>query len=319
MFVSTVIPTVGRPTLRRAVESVLNQSYSTAEFEVIVVNDSGTSLPTESWQESPRVQIISTNRVERSVARNTGAAIARGRYLHFLDDDDWMASDALKHFWRLAAENREAAWIYGGSQLVDGANLPTVRLHHNLNGNSFIQVMAGEWIPLQASLVKADAFFEVGGFNPHIAGPEDIDLLRRLAYLYDLAETNEVVAFIVRDEPSSTTDYDSHPEQSRWAREKILDSPGVFSRMRESAIGPFWHGRIARLYATSLVWNLANRSYSRAASRLVFLLASLFGSGLHILSRRYWHAVGGPYESDTFARGLKDSDEYASNRPQTVL
>jgi hypothetical protein len=42
-------------------------------------------------------------------------------------------------------------------------------------------VMAGEWIPLQASLIEAKTFFTVGGFNPLITGPEDIDLLRRIA------------------------------------------------------------------------------------------------------------------------------------------
>lgn len=56
-----------------------------------MVNDSGRSLPYMDWQNSPHVQIIEANQHERSVARNTGAAIARGIYLHFLDDDDWMA------------------------------------------------------------------------------------------------------------------------------------------------------------------------------------------------------------------------------------
>ena len=50
-----------------------------ADFEVIVVNDSGQPLPDMDWQHCPRVRVIDTNRRERSVARNTGAAIAQGK------------------------------------------------------------------------------------------------------------------------------------------------------------------------------------------------------------------------------------------------
>ena len=45
MFSSTVIPTVNRPTLSRAVRSVLQQNFTADDFEVIVVNDSGQPLP----------------------------------------------------------------------------------------------------------------------------------------------------------------------------------------------------------------------------------------------------------------------------------
>jgi glycosyltransferase involved in cell wall biosynthesis len=83
-FCSTIIPTINRSTLSRAVYSVLDQAFTGADFEVIVVNDSGQPLPDMDWQHSERVRVITTQRRERSVARNTGAAIARGKYLHFL-------------------------------------------------------------------------------------------------------------------------------------------------------------------------------------------------------------------------------------------
>ena len=44
VFSSTIIPTVDRPTLGRAVLSVLDQEFAEADFEVIVVNDSGAPL-----------------------------------------------------------------------------------------------------------------------------------------------------------------------------------------------------------------------------------------------------------------------------------
>src|SRR4030067_3850837 len=99
MFCSTVIPAIGRPTLSRAVHSVLDQSFTADDFEVIVVNDSGAPLAEADWQNSERVRTMHTNRRERGVARNTGAAIAKGGYLHFLDDDDVLLPGALQAFW----------------------------------------------------------------------------------------------------------------------------------------------------------------------------------------------------------------------------
>src|SRR3990170_3689793 len=118
MFSSTIIATIGRATLARAVESCLSQQISPAEVEVIVVNDSGRPLPPANWQRSERVTILHTNRRERCVARNTGAGIARGTYLHFLDDDDWMLPGALEELWAVAQAG-SAAWIYGTARLVD--------------------------------------------------------------------------------------------------------------------------------------------------------------------------------------------------------
>lgn len=307
MFCSTIIPTVGRSTLTRAVESILNQTFTADDFEVIVVNDSGQSLTRANWQRSERVQVINTNRRERSVARNTGAAIAKGRYLHFLDDDDWLAPDALQNL-RTLVQTSDADWLYGGSQLVDRQGKSLLQLHHGLNGNCFIQVMAGEWVPLQASLIETKTFFSVGGFNPLISGPEDIDLLRRIALHGDIAETQAVVAYIVRGEDGSTTDYKHHPEMSRRARETILNSPDVFTRMCASASSSYWYGRIFRAYLTSLVWNLQHKRLLLAVSRGMFGLAGLALAGPHLLSSSFWRAVAKPHASETFSRGLQEAN-----------
>ena len=304
MFCSTIIPTIGRSSLSRAVCSVLDQEFSHDDFEVIVVNDSGRALPYMDWQNSPRVQIIDTNQHERSVARNTGAAIARGIYLHFLDDDDWMAPNALQSLWELS-QTSHAAWLYGSSQLVNGEHKPIIQLHHQFSGNCFIQVMAGEWIPLQASLIESRTFFESGGFNPHLSGPEDIDLLRRIALKSDISGTPTIVAYIVRSKQGTTTDYGSHPEKSRWAREQILDESGVFSRMLASANSGYWRGRMLRIYFTSVIWNLQHKLLATAASRLVSGLAVIVLSHFRIFSVSFWNAFLKPYQSPTFARGFR--------------
>lgn len=305
LFSSTIIPTVGRPELTRAVESVLDQDFIAAAFELIVVNDSGGPLPHASWQQDERVRVIDTHRRERSVARNTGACTARGRYLHFLDDDDWLAHSALQHFWELS-HTTTCGWLYGSSQLFDRQCNPLIKLRHGLQGNCFTQVMAGEWIPLQASLIDSQLFFSIGGFNPLLTGPEDIDLLRRAALVSDLAETSHVVANIMRGEQGSTTDYQAHPQASRWAREKIIDTPGIYHRMRASAQSRALNGRISRVYLTSMLWNLRQKRPLTAINRGITGLSSMIQAGLGLLSFDYWKAISTAYASPTFKRGFED-------------
>lgn len=307
MFCSTIIPTVGRPSLEQAVTSVLDQHFDREGFEVIVVNDSGRPLHSAVWQDQPRVRIIHTMRRERSVARNTGASTATGRYLHFLDDDDWLMPTAFEHFWELS-RTTDAGWLYGTSQLLDRDGGPLLKLQHGLQGNCFAHVMAGEWIPLQASLIKSDLFFRIGGFNPLLAGPEDIDCLRRAALVSELGETPHVVANIRRGDIGTTTDYNAHPSASRWAREKIIDAPGVYTRLRASALSSDLAGRVTRLYLTSAIWNLRDGRLWSALGRLFMGLRSVSDARALAVSTAYWNSVVRSYQSPTFHRGI-----YAAN------
>ncbi len=312
MFSSTIIPTIGRDSLAQAVESVLSQSLNGETFQVIVVNDAGRPLPAAGWQIHPQVTILETARRERSVARNTGAAIGRGSYLHFLDDDDMLLPGALEALRQAALEN-EAAWVYGRTLLVDRQGQPQQVLNQRLQGNLFVQSMAGEWIPLQSSLIQAQAFFAAGGFDPQLSGPEDIDLQRRIAFTGSFARTEAVTARVAMGSSGSSTDWSEHASAAQQARESLLAQAGCWRRLRRSAAEAgehpgYWRGRIARLYLTSMVWNLRRgrimTTLSRAASGGAALLA-----GGYLLQRETWQAVSRPYQSFSFSGGETNPEE----------
>jgi hypothetical protein len=147
----------------------------------------------------------------------------------------------------------------------------------------------------------------VGGFNPLLSGPEDIDLLRRVLLEEDAAETPHLVSRITIGREGSTTDYDCHAQGSRFARENILDRVNAQRRMLQSATDPFWKGRMLRIYLTSVVWNVGHRRLFTAASRALFSFLSLLSAGGNIFSKRFWLAVSQPYASLTFERGIEEA------------
>jgi glycosyltransferase involved in cell wall biosynthesis len=300
VFFSTIIPTIGRASLEKTVLSVLNQDFNLAPCEVIVVNDSGKPILPADWQKSDHVRIIETQKRERSVARNTGAAIARGQYLHFLDDDDWLVPGALEAMWNLAQKS-EADWLYGSTQILDRKGQVYEKIDHGLNGNGFIQVMAGEWIPLQSSWIKTKAFYQVGGFNTLLTGPEDIDLLKRIVLFGNVAGSSELVSCVKIGFAGSTTDQSRLPAQRHQARESLLEESGCFQRLLDSVNSSpshkaFWHGRLARIYLTSMVWNLKRRRLFTATSRLLFAVTCIICAWKYIVASDYWKAISKPYQ-----------------------
>lgn len=91
---SVVIPTLGRESLKRAVDSVLGQSFE--GFELIVVVDGADCCAEEQLREiaDPRLRVIARSSGGVSAARNAGIMAARGEWVAFLDDDD----EALAHW-----------------------------------------------------------------------------------------------------------------------------------------------------------------------------------------------------------------------------
>ena len=289
IFCSTIIPTVGRATLSRAVRSVLNQEFSEAAFEVIVVNDSGRPLTYMDWQDSECVRIINTNRRERSVARNKGAAIAQGKYLHFLDDDDWILPGAFHSIWELEQES-DAIWLYGSYQTVDDDGNLVHEWHPDICGNIFALLVAGESIPFQTSLLDANAFHAVGGFDtdPAITGVEDRELGRRLALIGTVGYIPTLVASIRIGEQTSTTNWKTLAASDRLGREKALQLPGTVPRLHKGIDSSYMNGRISRAFLASMIWNLKRRDILTAMSRAT---AGLTFTGQHLFSADYWRGL----------------------------
>ncbi len=106
-MVSIIVPVYNAEQyLRRCVDSILNQEYT--DFELFLVNDGSTDssgdICVEYGDRDPRVIVIQKENTGVSDSRNQALDRARGKYLQFLDSDDWITPDATRLFVRAAEE-----------------------------------------------------------------------------------------------------------------------------------------------------------------------------------------------------------------------
>lgn len=90
--------------LRKCVESILAQTIR--EIEVILVDDgspdSSGIIANEYALKDNRVKVIHQNNRGPSAARNAGMESAKGKYIGFVDADDWIESEMYKNLYSSA-------------------------------------------------------------------------------------------------------------------------------------------------------------------------------------------------------------------------
>lgn len=177
MKASVIITTYKRPVfLERAVESVLKQTDR--DFEIIVVDDNG--IGTAFQMETAAVLRDFCDRmvylpleknVGACIARNSGAKIAKGEYLFFLDDDDEFLPTKIevqskfldshpKYDGCLSAFKR----LHGnGKEIIADSNYPKVGSYKDfvLKGNFFTPMLAIR----KSSFLETDGFKEIPRFQ----------------------------------------------------------------------------------------------------------------------------------------------------------
>lgn len=126
-LITIVIPVYNVKTyLDECLTSVTTQSYP--DLEIIVVDDGsfdGSETICDDWsKKDPRIRVIHQANKGLSVARNVGIEAAGGRYIAFLDSDDYYESDGIKNLYECAIRN-DADLVIGSGKWVseDGRTL----------------------------------------------------------------------------------------------------------------------------------------------------------------------------------------------------
>jgi glycosyltransferase involved in cell wall biosynthesis len=185
--ISVIIPVYNsEKTIRQTIDSVLKQTFT--DFELIAINDGSqdSSLEIISAIQDSRLKVFSYPNAGVSISRNRGIAQASGEFIVFLDSDDLWTADKLETQLNALRENSQAAVAYSWTDYIDEyGKFLYPGSHITLNGNVYEHILVHNFVENGSNaLIRREALSEVGGFDESLFGPEDWDLLIRLAGRY---------------------------------------------------------------------------------------------------------------------------------------
>ncbi|HTH81509.1 MAG TPA: glycosyltransferase family 2 protein [Mucilaginibacter sp.] len=122
MDITIIIPTYNREwALQRAINSC--HSY-TLQLQIIVVDDGSTDNTQQLLATIPGIEIYREAHWGKPWAVNMAFKHAKGKYIKFLDSDDWLIDGILEKQFRLA-EQENADVVVAGYQLFDESGFKT--------------------------------------------------------------------------------------------------------------------------------------------------------------------------------------------------
>ena len=124
-LISIIVPIYNvQKYLDRCMKTLLNQTYR--NIEIILVDDESPDECPKMCEEytkiDQRVKVIHKKNGGLGFARNSGLEIAQGKYIIFVDSDDYVTEN-MCHLLYEAAKKYEADVVYGGIFYADGEKI----------------------------------------------------------------------------------------------------------------------------------------------------------------------------------------------------
>lgn len=202
--VSVIIPTYGNPLfLSETIQSVINQTLS--EWELIIVDDNNPESESRlQTQQLVKPFTETDNRItyichehnkNGAAARNTGFAVAKGKYIALLDSDDLYMPERLeKCFNTMESAPEEIAGVYTGCEFRSKGK----KYHTEINvkpGNFIVETLACTFMFCTGSniFVRKCVVDELHGFDEKFLRHQDYEFLVRLFEKYSLDSIPEVL------------------------------------------------------------------------------------------------------------------------------
>lgn len=160
IMISVIIPVYNvEKYLEECIQSVMAQTAVPAEF--ILVDDGSTDLSgvmcDEYGKKDPRITVIHKPNGGLGSARNTGVAAARGKYICFLDSDDYLSGNALERMYSVAEENRLDMLLFAADAFFDGIEPDDRRKNHYIRRDHLNIVMSGR-DALRCALIAGESY-----------------------------------------------------------------------------------------------------------------------------------------------------------------
>ncbi len=116
MEISVIVPVYNvKDKLERCINSILNQTFT--DFELLLIDDGSTDCSLEICNKflnaDERVIVFSKENGGVSIARNTGLGVAKGKYVVFIDSDDFVDSEYLEVLYNSVKDGNSQLGICG--------------------------------------------------------------------------------------------------------------------------------------------------------------------------------------------------------------
>jgi glycosyltransferase involved in cell wall biosynthesis len=227
--VSVVVPVYNPGTSFDAcVESLLGQTLPARELELIFVDDGSTDGTGERLDalaaEHPHVRVEHIpNSGWPGRPRNVGLDMARGEYVHFVDNDDWLDAEALERLLRTARLDK-ADIVVGKVVGHGGKRVPRELFQRNLHGVKFRSA------PVLLRMLTPHKLFRRALLEQHrLRFPEGVRRLEDHPFVVDAYfQANRIS--VVADHPCyHWVTRDPRASASR----QPIDAPAYFENVRE--------------------------------------------------------------------------------------
>lgn len=155
MKLSIIIPVYNvEKYLLRCLNSCANQDIASADYEIIIVNDGSPDeskvIAEEFVAKHPNARLINQENGGLSVARNNGLKEACGKYVWFVDSDDWIESNCLNEIVeKMDSGNLDMLQIGYLEAYDDGRTIPSNRGFFE-GCNAGREVMKSIYVPAPA-------------------------------------------------------------------------------------------------------------------------------------------------------------------------
>lgn len=165
--VSIIVPVYNCESyLRRCLDSLINQSLE--EIEIIAINDGSTDTSLDILRKyesiDMRVKVINKENTGVSDSRNKGIEISTGKYIVFVDSDDWIDLDMIKSMYDKAE--------YTGSDIVICSYMREFGDHSKIK-----KLSLDEEIIYEGSELRNLHRRIIGPINEEFKEPESLDSL----------------------------------------------------------------------------------------------------------------------------------------------
>lgn len=222
-LVSIIITTYKRPSsLVRAINSVLNQTYSNIEIVVVDDNNPNTEFRNETkelmeqYNENTKVKYIKHSENKNgAAARNTGINHSDGYYVTFLDDDDEYREDKIEKQVHFLENNNAYEGVYCGWQ--EGADT----IYPKYKGDLTFYLLSGEVrIVTNAIMISRDSALSIGGWDITFRRNQEAALLLRF---FDAGYEIGYVPEILFDQDTEASPNASNASQNEEDFDYYLD------------------------------------------------------------------------------------------------